>query len=103
MKNDVRWDKALYTTDTYNEEGLAGHAYAKEGIEVQPSTPLNDNPGTNPEQLTGMSLCTCLVGAMEVIVKEHKVDTQPKEHATIEHVKGKGRNEHLVNAQAAVP
>src|SRR5699024_12724199 len=91
--------KALYTTDTYNEEGLAGHAYAKEGIEVQTSSPLNDNPGTNPEQLLGMSLCTCLVGTMEVILKEHKIDAQPKAHAKIAYVKGKGRNEFLVHAQ----
>lgn len=103
MKNDVRWDKALYTTDTYNIEGLDGHAYAKNGIEVQTSSPLNDNPGTNPEQLLGMSLCTCLVGTMEVILKEHKIDVEPRAHAKISYVRGKEHNEFLVHAQVAVP
>lgn len=103
MKNDVRWDKALYTTDTYNIEGLDGHAFAKNGIEVQTSSPLNDNPGTNPEQLLGMSLCTCLVGTMEVILKEHKIDVEPRAHAKISYVRGKGHNEFLVHAQVAVP
>ena len=102
MKNDVRWDKALYTTDTYNIEGLDGRAYAKNGIEVQTSSPLNDNPGTNPEQLLGMSLCTCLVGTMEVILKEHKIDVEPRAHAKISYVRGKGHNEFLVHAQVAV-
>lgn len=103
MKNDVRWDKALYTTDTYNIEGLDGHAYAKNGIEVQTSSPLNDNPGTNPEQLLRMSLCTCLVGTMEVILKEHKIGVEPRAHAKISYVRGKGHNEFLVHAQVAVP
>lgn len=103
MKNDIRWDKAMYTTDTYNVEGLNGHAYAENGISVETSSPLSNKPGTNPEQLLGMSLCTCLVGTMEVILKEHHINGQAKAHAKISYVKGKGRYEFLVHAQVCVP
>ncbi|KRN83529.1 hypothetical protein IV43_GL001466 [Ligilactobacillus acidipiscis] len=37
MKNDPRWQTALYTTETYNEEGLEGHAYVPDGLNLQTS------------------------------------------------------------------
>lgn len=48
---DERWNHPLYTTEAINDEGLEGHAYVPDGLKVQTSSPMNDHPGTNPEQL----------------------------------------------------
>lgn len=57
---DERWNHPLYTTTAINDEGLEGHAYIPGGLKVQTSSPTNDHPGANPEQLLGLSLNTCL-------------------------------------------
>ncbi|GEL37958.1 hypothetical protein FC12_GL001291 [Lacticaseibacillus paracasei subsp. tolerans DSM 20258] len=52
---DERWNHPLYTRTAINDEGLEGHAYIPGGLKVQTSSPMNDHPGTNPEQLLGLS------------------------------------------------
>mgnify|MGYP001382268928 CR=1 FL=1 len=68
---DERWNHPLYTTTAINDEGLEGHAYIPGGLKVQTSSPMNDHPGTNPEQLLGLSLSTCLEATLEAVEKEH--------------------------------
>ena len=103
MKDDPRWKTALYTTQTYNEEGLEGHAYVQDGLTVQTSSPLNDHPGTNPEQLLGMSLCTCLVATMQAVEKEHHLEHHAKARAKIAYIGARAHYEFLVHAQICVP
>lgn len=66
---DERWNNPLYQTEAVNDEGLEGHAYVPGGIKVETSSPMNSHPGTNPEQLLGMSLATCLEATLEAIEK----------------------------------
>ncbi|MFK5280907.1 OsmC family protein, partial [Lacticaseibacillus paracasei] len=68
---DERWNHPLYTATAINDEGLEGHAYIPGGLKVQTSSPMNDHPGTNPEQLLGLSLSTCLEATLEAVEKEH--------------------------------
>ena len=68
---DERWSHPLYTATAINDEGLEGHAYIPGGLKVQTSSPMNDHPGTNPEQLLGLSLSTCLEATLEAVEKEH--------------------------------
>ncbi|GBG93797.1 OsmC/Ohr family protein [Ligilactobacillus salitolerans] len=103
MKNDPRWQKALYTTETYNEEGLEGHAFVADGLKVATSSPLNDHPGTNPEQLLGMSLCTCLEATMQAVEKEHGLKHTSKVRAKITYIGERAHYEFLVHAQICVP
>ncbi|GAW63015.1 organic hydroperoxide resistance protein [Ligilactobacillus acidipiscis DSM 15836] len=103
MKNDPRWQTALYTTETYNEEGLEGHAYVPDGLNLQTSSPLNNHPGTNPEQLLGMSLCTCLVATMQAVEKEHQLEHHAKVRAKIAYIGERAHYEFLVHAQICVP
>lgn len=45
----------LYTTQAVNEDGIEGHAYIPNGLEVAVSSPLKAVPGSNPEQLIGLA------------------------------------------------
>lgn len=103
MKEDPRWQTALYTTETYNEEGLEGHAFVSGELRLQTSSPLNDHPGTNPEQLLGMSLCTCLVATMQAVEKEQRVEHHAKVRTKIAYVGERAHYEFLVHAQICVP
>lgn len=103
MKNDPRWKTALYTTETYNEEGLEGHAFVPEGLNLQTSSPMNDHPGTNPEQLLGMSLSTCLVATMQAVEHEHQLEHHAKVRTKIAYIGERAHYEFLVHAQICVP
>ncbi len=56
--------RSLYHTEVINDAGLNGHARVTLGgdLDVLTSSPLQDDPGTNPEQLLGLALATCLNG-----------------------------------------
>ncbi len=55
--------RSLYHTEVINDAGLNGHARVTLGgdLDVLTSSPLQDDPGTNPEQLLGLALATCLI------------------------------------------
>ena len=80
---DERWNNPLYQTEAVNDEGLEGHAYVPGGIKVETSSPMNSHPGTNPEQLLGMSLATCLEATLEAIEKEHGVPHTAEVHVKV--------------------
>lgn len=100
---DERWKKPLYQTVAINDEGLEGHAYVPDGIKVKISSPMNDNPGTNPEQLLGMALATCLKATLEAIEKEHQVEHSAQVHVHVAFVRGAKNFEFLVHAQIRIP
>lgn len=60
-------DKVLYQTIVENSAGIAGHAKVITGgnLDVLTSNPVHDTPGTNPEQLIGLALATCLNATIE--------------------------------------
>ena len=59
--------RSLYHTEVINDAGLNGHARVTLGgdLDVLTSSPLQDDPGTNPEQLLGLALATCLNATIE--------------------------------------
>lgn len=62
----------LYKTTAVNTDGVNGYAYIDEedGMRVEVSSPLNKQPGTNPEELLGLSLSTCFNSTIKAILKE---------------------------------
>lgn len=60
-------DKILYQTVVENTEGIHGHAKVISGgdSDILTSNPIQDTPGTNPEQLIGLALATCLNATIE--------------------------------------
>ena len=54
-------NKVLFHTEAVNENGVNGIAYIKhDGLSVEVSNPISEEEGTNPEELLGLSLSTCL-------------------------------------------
>lgn len=103
---DERWNNALYRTVSINDEGIDnGHAYVPGGISVQISSPMNDKPGTNPEQLLGMSLATCLKATLEAIEDEHGVPRSAQVRVNVAFVKASdGKTfEFLIHVQIRIP
>lgn len=71
-------NKVLYHTEVENDAGLPGVTYVgePEGMSLGVSSPRKPEPGTNPEQLIGMALATCLNATLQAIEErdhlEHK-------------------------------
>lgn len=67
MKKDY-----LYETIAVNKDGVNGETYInkEDGLSVKVSSPLNNQIGTNPEELLGLSLSTCFNSTIKAILKE---------------------------------
>lgn len=65
-------EESLYETTAVNVDGVGGTAYVdrKDGMRVVVSNPLSDAPGSNPEELLGLSLSTCFNSTLHSILKE---------------------------------
>lgn len=62
--------KSLFHAEMVNEEGVDGVAYVKNGgLEVTVSSPVTEAAGTNPEELLGLSLSTCLNATIQSLLK----------------------------------
>lgn len=70
MKKDY-----LYETIAVNKDGVNGETYInkEDGLSVNVSSPLNNQVGTNPEELLGLSLSTCFNSTIKAILKEKKL------------------------------
>lgn len=70
MKKDY-----LYETIAVNKDGVNGETYInkEDGLSVNVSSPLNNQIGTNPEELLGLSLSTCFNSTIKAILKEKKL------------------------------
>ncbi|MFD1485094.1 OsmC family protein [Lacticaseibacillus baoqingensis] len=60
---------SLYHTFAVNRTGLPGTSYidAPAGLQLAVSSPLTPAAGTNPEQLIGLALATCLNATLRLI------------------------------------
>lgn len=63
----------LYRCEVINKDGIHGRSYVVDGLDVTVSSPLNTRPGTNPEELLGLSFSTCLSATLKQILKEEKI------------------------------
>ncbi|MGB3159939.1 MAG: OsmC family protein [Carnobacterium sp.] len=62
--------KSLFHAEMVNESGVNGEAYVKnDGLKVKVSSPTSKEPGTNPEELLGLSLSTCLNATIQSVLK----------------------------------
>ncbi|GAA0353502.1 OsmC family protein [Alkalibacterium iburiense] len=61
----------LYETVIHNSDGVDGVAYVEgeKELSVVTSSPMNDLPGTNPEQLFGLAMTTCLNATIQSLLK----------------------------------
>ncbi|WP_244244672.1 OsmC family protein [Marinilactibacillus kalidii] len=64
-------DKPLFETTVVNNEGVDGVAYVDEptGLRVITSSPTTQAPGTNPEELFGLAITTCLNATIQSLLK----------------------------------
>jgi len=69
-------NKSLYHTEIENTAGLVGRVKTiiTKDLSVQTSGPLSDEPGTNPEQLLGAALATCLNATIEAEEKRRQLE-----------------------------
>jgi len=70
--------ESLYHTEIVNDEGLNGTAFVKDGLEFETSDPLKSTPGTNPEQLFGLSWATCLNATIEALLNGRGLTAKSK-------------------------
>lgn len=93
----------LYTTQAINEDGIQGHAYVPDGLEVPVSSPLKSVPGSNPEQLIGLALSTCLNATLEAIEKEHGQAHQSKVVTTVKMSRDRFGYQFFLDARVTIP
>ncbi|HAT54014.1 MAG TPA: dihydroneopterin aldolase [Lactobacillus sp.] len=72
--------RTTYHTTIINEDGVSGHTFAQGAhrVDLQIRNPKDDTEGTNPEQLLGMALSTCLNATFEAIEKRDGYEHQTK-------------------------
>lgn len=62
--------KSLFHAEVVNDQALQGEAFVKnDGLRVVISDPLSPDSGTNPEELLGLSLSTCLNATIQALLK----------------------------------
>jgi organic hydroperoxide reductase OsmC/OhrA len=94
----------LYETKVVNEDGIQGHTYVEAGgLDVAISSPLKEVPGTNPEQLLGMALSTCLNATLEAIEKEHNVPHESRVETTIKMGRDRVGFQFFLDATVTIP
>ncbi|SFC45238.1 Organic hydroperoxide reductase OsmC/OhrA [Alkalibacterium subtropicum] len=76
----------LFEATVHNEDGVEGTAYVEgEGkLNVTVSSPVNDQPGTNPEELFGLALTTCLNATIKSLLKARGLTNKSKVTAKIQ-------------------
>lgn len=64
----------LFEATAVNENGIEDVVYIdrKDGMRLIVSNPLEDNPGTNPEELFGLAQSTCLNSTIQALLRESK-------------------------------
>ncbi|MCP0885739.1 OsmC family protein [Ligilactobacillus sp. WILCCON 0076] len=97
--------KVLYHTEIENTAGIAGKIQALTGGEFKQltSSPLTDNPGTNPEQLLGGALVTCLNATIEAEEKRRGLQHQSIVRASVDMGRDIKGFQFWIQAQVKIP
>lgn len=79
-------DNALFEATIHNTDGVNGTAYVEgpDALSVETSHPLNDSSGTNPEELFGLALTTCLNATIESLLKARGFQKRSKVTAKVQ-------------------
>lgn len=80
MSKEDMLKNSLYETTAVNETGVEGIAYINrdDGMRVIVSNPTSEKPGTNPEELLGLSLSTCFNATIQSLLKARGKKTRSK-------------------------
>ena len=92
-----------YETEAINNDGVNGVAYIPNGLAVAVSHPLANTPGTNPEQLLGLSLSTCMSATLEAIERENGLPHLAEVRVHVSMVKSTDGLDFLVTARIHIP
>ncbi|WP_311406430.1 OsmC family protein [Liquorilactobacillus uvarum] len=95
--------KALYETEAVNQDGLNGHAFIENGLKLEISNPRSEASGTNPEQLLGLSLSTCMNATLQAIERDRGLKHTSEVRVKVTMVKGSAGLEFLVKARVYIP
>ncbi|EXJ22543.1 Organic hydroperoxide resistance protein [Alkalibacterium sp. AK22] len=70
----------LFEAVIHNADGVDGTAYVEgDGkLSVTVSSPTSEEPGTNPEELFGLALTTCLNATIQSLLKARRLDNRSK-------------------------
>ncbi|MCA9766340.1 MAG: OsmC family protein [Carnobacterium sp.] len=80
--------KSLFHAEMVNENGVDGIAYVKnDGLKVSLSSPTSNAPGTNPEELLGLSLSTCLNATLRSVLKARGKQNKSRVEVHVDFVK----------------
>lgn len=93
----------LYTTQAVNQDGIQGTAYVPDGLQVKVSSPLKPVAGSNPEQLIGLALSTCLNATLEAIEGEHDQPHQSTVVTTVKMSRDRFGYQFFVDALVTIP
>lgn len=97
--------KSLYHTEIENQAGIAGNVRSLVGGEFEQltSSPLQAVPGTNPEQLLGAALATCLNATLEAEEKRRNLPHQAIVRVAVDMGRDYQGFQFWVRAQVKIP
>ncbi|GAJ26587.1 OsmC/Ohr family protein [Liquorilactobacillus sucicola DSM 21376 = JCM 15457] len=93
----------LYETEAVNKDGLNGYTYVENALKLKISNPRSKAPGTNPEQLLGLSLSTCMNATIQAIERERGLRHTSEVRVKVTMVKKTTGLEFLVKARVHIP
>lgn len=76
----------LFEATVHNADGVDGTAYVEgeDKLSVTISSPTSSEPGTNPEELFGLALTTCLNATIQSLLKARGLDNRSKVTAKVQ-------------------
>lgn len=79
-------DKYLFEATVHNTDGVEGTAFVEGegGLSVTTSHPLDNSSGTNPEELFGLAMTTCLNATIESLLSARGMDNKSKVTAKVQ-------------------
>ncbi|MBK0348289.1 OsmC family protein [Aerococcaceae bacterium zg-ZJ1578] len=97
--------QSLYHTEVINQDGIEGVSYVNEpgGLTVSVSSPMKSIPGTNPEQLLGLALATCLNATIEAEEKRRGYEHQAVVRVAIDLAQDNPGYQFFVVANVEIP
>ncbi|MBD3950006.1 OsmC family protein [Tuanshanicoccus lijuaniae] len=97
--------QSLYHTQVINKDGIEGVSYVNEpnGLSVTVSSPMKNHAGTNPEQLLGLSLATCLNATIEAEEKRRGYEHQTVVTVEVDLAKDNPGYQFFVTATVQMP
>ncbi|MCC5895550.1 MAG: OsmC family protein [Alkalibacterium sp.] len=79
-------DKALFEATIHNTDGVDGTAFVEgpDALSVKTSHPLDNSSGTNPEELFGLAMTTCLNATIQSLLKARGFQNRSKVSANVQ-------------------